>query len=224
MPDRPTPHTSTPATDTPIPRTSTPSANTPTPRTTTPAAPTHTHPPCAPTATDAPIPHTSATAADTPIPHTSPTATDTPPPRRTPATLWDPSTAIDPKIWRQIGLDPTTTTNTFGGAEPPYGFRLYSGHDTTRMYSVTVWSQIYTVEEFRRKESGAIFIPITIGTRTGFRYAPAADTTGDHCTLIFPAPHGSCSIQLIRQSTRAPMSPADKAIRIARLIVPFFPL
>lgn len=188
-----------------------------------PATPRHTTPDTSSHATD-PNP-TAPGYASAPNPGTLPHNSATPPPAaRIPTDLWDPATQIDPAIWQRIGLDPTTTTDTLGSIAPPYGFRLYTGHDTTRMYSITIWSQIYTVEEFRRKESGAAFIPVTIGTRTGFRYAPAADTTGDHCTIIFPVPHGSCSIQIIRQSTRAPISPSDKAIRIARVIVPFFPV
>ncbi len=91
------------------------------------------------------------------------------------------------------------------------------------MYSITVWSQIYTVEDFRRRESGAVFHPVTIAARLGFRYTPSADTTGDHCTLIFPTLQDSCSIQVIRQSTHAPIPPCNKAIQIAALLVPLFP-
>jgi hypothetical protein len=137
--------------------------------------------------------------------------------------LWDPSTRIDDAVCRAIGLDPTTASRTIGGVAPPAGFALWSAHDVTGMYSVTVWSQIYTLDDFLRKEASAEFVPVTIADRAGYRYSPAGDTTGDHCTLIFPAAQGSCSIQLIRQSARAPSRPCDKAIEIATVLVPLFP-
>ena len=139
-----------------------------------------------------------------------------------PVALWDPGTQISPDIWRKIGLDPATASSTLGGIAPPRGFALYGGHCTTRMYSITVWSQIYTVEDFRRKE-GIPFSPITIAGRPAYHYAPAGDTTGDHHTIIFPTPRGSCSIQIIRQSPRAPATPYTKALNIATVLGPLFP-
>lgn len=138
------------------------------------------------------------------------------------AALWDPGTQIDPGVWRAIGLDPATASRTIGGIAPPRAFALYGGHCTTRMYSVTVWSQIYTVGDFRRKERTP-FHPITIAGRPAYHYTPAGDTTGDHCTVIFHTPHGSCSIQVIRQSPRAPNTPYLEVLHIAAVLAPLFP-
>lgn len=136
--------------------------------------------------------------------------------------LWDPGAQIALAVWEDIGIDPRTRSSTIGGVTPPRGFALCGGHCTTRLYSVTVWSQIYTVDDFRRKE-GIPFSPITIAGRTAYHYTPAGDTTGDHCTIIFPTSQGSCSVQIIRQSRRARVTPYIKALHIATILAPLFP-
>ncbi|MQY21986.1 hypothetical protein [Nocardia macrotermitis] len=139
-----------------------------------------------------------------------------------PVACWDPATQAPREVWQEIGLDLDTATTTIGGIAPPREFALYGGQLTTWMYSVTVWSQLYTVEDFRRKERTP-FTMVPIAGPPAYHYTPAGDTTGDHRTIIFPTSYGSCSIQVIRQSTRAPATPAREAIRIATILVPVLP-
>jgi hypothetical protein len=138
------------------------------------------------------------------------------------APLWDPR-QIDPERWEEVGVDPSTLTTDIAGRPEVSGFKRCGGTDRLRVYAISVWSQRYTVEDFQRKEAGIKFAPITIAGRTGFRYRPRADHNGDQCCLIFPAAHGSCSIEVLRLDPNSPLPPADRAIAVAQVMVPLLP-
>ena len=103
------------------------------------------------------------------------------------------------------------------------GFKRCGGVDRSRTYAITVWAQRYTVNDFRRKESGIEFSPITIAGRAGFQYRPGSDHRGDQCCLIFPAVHGSCSVEVLRLDPKSARPPIDRAIEVAQVMVPVLP-
>ncbi|MFQ6397093.1 hypothetical protein ACLMAJ_26985 [Nocardia sp. KC 131] len=136
--------------------------------------------------------------------------------------LWDP-TLIGDDVWRQIGVDPSTLSSDIGGIGRIDGFRRRGGHGHPRIYSVDVWSQVYTVDDFTHKESGAEFVPITIAGRPGLRYRRASDRAGDRCNLIFASILGSFSIEVLRLEPRSRVAPHDRAIEVANVVVPLLP-
>ncbi|MFQ6329633.1 hypothetical protein ACLMAL_26340 [Nocardia sp. CWNU-33] len=138
------------------------------------------------------------------------------------AALWDPS-LIAEAVWRQIGVDPSTLSSDIGGIDRIDGFKRCGGHDHPRIYSVDVWSQVYTVEDFIHKEAGAEFVPVTIAGRHGLWYRPASDRIGDHCNLIFASTLGSFSIEVLRLEPRISVTPGDRAIEVASVVVPLLP-
>ncbi|WP_433661371.1 DUF3558 family protein [Nocardia sp. CA-128927] len=133
--------------------------------------------------------------------------------------LWDPC-LIGEEVWRQIGVDPGTLSSDIGGIDRIEGFRRCGGHDQPRTYSVDVWSQVYTVDDFTRKEAGTEFLPVTIADRNGLRYRPGSDRTGDQCNLTFPSILGSFSIVVLRLDPRSRVAPHDRAIEVANVVVP----
>jgi hypothetical protein len=136
--------------------------------------------------------------------------------------LWDPA-LIGDDVWRQIGVDPTTLSSDIGGIDRIGGFRRRGGHDNPRTYSVDVWSQVFTVDDFTHKEAGAEFVPVMIAGHHGLRYRPASDRAGDHCNLIFASMLGSFSIEVLRLEPRSRVSPLDRAIEVANVVVPLLP-
>ncbi|WP_433600374.1 hypothetical protein ACQPXH_00430 [Nocardia sp. CA-135953] len=136
--------------------------------------------------------------------------------------LWDPS-LIGDDVWRQIGVDPATLSSDIGGIDRIDGFKRCGGHDHLRLYSIDVWSQIYTVDDFRRKEAGAAFVPVTIARRHGLRYRPVFDRAGDHCNLIFASTLGSFSIEVLRLEPGSAIAPLNRAIEVANIMVPLLP-
>lgn len=136
--------------------------------------------------------------------------------------LWNPA-LIGDDVWRQIGVDLSTLSSDIGGIDRIDGFRRCGGHDNPRTYSVDVWSQVYTVDDFTRKESGAEFVPVTIASRHGLRYRPASDRAGNHCNLIFASILGSFSIEVLRLEPRSRVAPYERAIEVANAVVPLLP-
>ncbi|NQE90875.1 DUF3558 family protein [Nocardia terpenica] len=148
----------------------------------------------------------------------------TPASDRTTATdaLWDPCT-LGPDVWRRIGVDPSTLSPRIAGFDRVDGFKRCGGVDALRTYAIDVWSQLHTIDDFRRKETGTEFIPITIADRDGFRYRPRSDHSGDQCNLIFPAVRGSYSVDVLRLDPRARTSPAERVVEVAEIVVPMLP-
>jgi hypothetical protein len=136
--------------------------------------------------------------------------------------LWDPK-EIGHDVWRRVGIDPATLTSDIAGSRRVYGFKRCGGIEDGRAYAVSVWSQLYTVDDVRRKETGVEFVPVIIGDRTGFRYSPSSDRHGDRCELIFLAADASYSIEVLRLDPRTRIVPADRALEVARVIVPLLP-
>ncbi|WP_062980639.1 hypothetical protein [Nocardia anaemiae] len=136
--------------------------------------------------------------------------------------LWNPS-LIGDDVWRQIGVDPSTLSSDIGGIDRIDGFRRCGGHDNPRTYSIDVWSQVYTVDDFTRKEAGVEFVPVRIADRRGLRYRPASDRAGDHCNLIFASILGSFSIEVLRLEPRSRVASDDRAIEVANAVVPLLP-
>ena len=138
------------------------------------------------------------------------------------AALWDPR-EIDPDVWQQVDVDPSMLSTDIAGRPDAAGFKRCGGIDRPRAYAIDVWSQRYTLDDFRRKESAAEFVPVTIADRAGFRFRPRSDHSGDQCSLIFPAVHGSYSISVLRLDPHSPVAPADRAIEVAQVMVPLLP-
>ncbi|NQE86002.1 hypothetical protein [Nocardia terpenica] len=136
--------------------------------------------------------------------------------------LWDPC-ALGHDVWQQIGIDPSTLSSSIAGFDRVDGFKRCGGHDIPRTYAVAVWSQIYTVDDFRRKEAGAEFVPVTVAGRDGLLYRPVRDRTGGQLHLIFPSPQGSYSIEVLRLDPRSPVEPRDRVLEVANIVVPLLP-
>ncbi|MBF6329098.1 DUF3558 family protein [Nocardia transvalensis] len=137
--------------------------------------------------------------------------------------LWDPC-GLGDEVWRQVGVDPATLRSDIGGIARIEGFKRCGGIDVERTCAVDIWAQIYTVEDFRRKEVGTEFIPISIAGREGLRYRPICDRTGQQCSLLFPAAVGSFSIEVLKLDPRGPVDPCARAIEVATVVVPLLPL
>jgi hypothetical protein len=135
---------------------------------------------------------------------------------------WDPRTISD-DAWRRIGIEPATLGTAIAGAERADGFKRCGGHDNRVTFAVDVWSQVYPVDDFERKEAGAEFLPITITGRRGFHYHRVAETRSDRCHLIFPSIHGSYSIDVLKLDPRSPDDPCDRAVEVAMVMVRFLP-
>jgi hypothetical protein len=136
--------------------------------------------------------------------------------------LWDPR-SIGDDVWRYIGVDPATLGSDIAGRDWMDGFHRRGGVDISRAYSVDVWSQVYTVDDFQRKEIGAEFAPVTIADRVGFHYHRAADRSRNHCHLLFPAAAGSYSIEVLRLYARSRTTSCARAIDVAHAVVPLLP-
>ncbi|MEV5838990.1 DUF3558 domain-containing protein [Nocardia sp. NPDC052112] len=155
----------------------------------------------------------------------TPTASTTPTTDITAATaaLWDPC-QIPQDVWRRMGVDPSTLSSDIGGTQEP-GFKLCGGHDTKpeRTFDVDVWSTIHTVEDYKRKEANAEFVPVNVGGRAGVSYRPAADKRGDQCNLLFPAKQGAFLVTVLKQEASSPVAPCDRATAVAEIVVPLLP-
>ena len=155
----------------------------------------------------------------------TPTAPSTTDKHAATAALWDPCT-IPHEVWRQIGVDPSTLSNDMGGGAGvalPDGFKRCGGHNNPWTVSVDVWSQIYGVDDFKRKEAGAQFTDVTVAGRSGVRYQPAGDKTGDHCNIVFPSSAGSFSIEVMRADPSSTVNPCDHAMHVPGTVVPLIP-
>lgn len=86
-----------------------------------------------------------------------------------------------------------------------------------------MWSQIRSVAEYRRKESGTEFASVTIGGRAGFAFSPKSDHSGDQRSLIVPATNGSYSIEVLRLDPRSRTLPAGWLLEVAQIMVPLLP-
>ncbi|MFI6997184.1 hypothetical protein [Nocardia sp. NPDC050175] len=136
--------------------------------------------------------------------------------------LWDPC-LIGEDAWRQIGVEPPTLSSDIGGIDRIDGFRRCGGRDQPRTYSIDVWSQVYTVDDFIRKEAGAEFVSVTVTGRLGLRYSPVSDRSGDRCNLVFDSILGSFSIAVLRLDPRSHVAPHLRAIEVANVVVPLLP-
>ncbi|MQY24395.1 DUF3558 family protein [Nocardia macrotermitis] len=139
------------------------------------------------------------------------------------SSLWDPRTLPD-EVWQQVGVDPTTLATTIGGLEGVFkGFKRCGGRSNPGNFALDVWSQMYTLEDFRRKHAGVEFVPISIAGREGMRFRPITDRQGDQCDLLFPAEQGSLSVTVLRLDHHSSSSPFERAAEAAAVIVPLLP-
>jgi hypothetical protein len=137
--------------------------------------------------------------------------------------LWDP-TGIDHEVWHEIGVDPTSLTSDVAGSHRVGGFKRCGGKEFSHGYAISVWSQLHSVEDFRRTQPGTAFAPVAVAGRVGFRYRPTFDHRGDQCDLVFPAVDGSCSIEVLRLDHRSRTTPVDRILAAAQILVPNLPL
>ncbi|MQY24344.1 hypothetical protein [Nocardia macrotermitis] len=137
--------------------------------------------------------------------------------------LWDP-TRIDHEAWGEAGVDPSSLTSDIAGRTRVAGFKRCGGKEFSRGYAINVWSQLYTVDDFRKVRSGTDFDAVTIADRVGYRYRPRFDHGGDQWDLLFAAEDGSCSIEVIRLSRRVRTAPVDRLLQVAQVLVPHLPI
>ncbi|MBV7706466.1 DUF3558 domain-containing protein [Nocardia nova] len=148
----------------------------------------------------------------------TPTAPATQDTQAATAALWDPCT-IPHETWQQVGVAPSTLSPTIAGSDHVDGFKHCGGHDVPWTFGVDVWSQIYSVDDYRHKESGTTFQPVTIAGRDGFEY----HKTADECNLIFASKQGSYSVEVLKQDPESAVVPCDQATTVANAIIPLFP-
>lgn len=143
-------------------------------------------------------------------------------PKAATAALWDPCT-LDSAAVAQMKVDPSTRKSDIAGQSSVEGFKKCTWHDNPWTYSVNVWSTVYTVDDYRKKEAGADFQPVTIGGRSGVKYEPMDDSSGDQCFVQFPGDHGSFIVSVLRQDPSTPEAPCDRATAAATAVVGALP-
>ncbi|WP_181063701.1 DUF3558 domain-containing protein [Nocardia nova] len=138
------------------------------------------------------------------------------------AALWDPCT-LDASTVGQMKVDPSTRKSDIAGQSSVEGFKKCTWHDLPWTYSVNVWSTVYTVDDYRKKEAGADFQPVTVGGRSGVKYDPADDSSGDQCFVQFPGENGSYILSVLRQDPTTAEAPCDRATAAASAVVGTLP-
>lgn len=149
-------------------------------------------------------------------------APETSDPKAATEALWDPCT-LDAATVDQMQVDPSTRKSDIAGQASVEGFKKCTWHDTPWTYSVNVWSTVHSVDDYRQKEAGADFQTVTIGGRSGVKYVPAEDSSGDQCFVQFPAGHGSYIVSVLRQDPNSAEAPCDRATAAASAVVGALP-
>lgn len=138
------------------------------------------------------------------------------------AALWDPC-SIGSEVWTRTGVDPSTVSSTIAGTDRVDGWKHCGGHDKPWTYSVDVWSTTHTIDDYRKRQDYTDFVPITVAGRDGFRYRQTSDSSGDKCDIVFPTSGGAAEVSVLRQDSKATVTPCDRAIAVATVVVPLMP-
>ncbi len=158
---------------------------------------------------------TSGTAA--------PTTTDT---AAATAALWDPCTNIGSDILQKLGVDQSSKDTGIGGVQQPGWKDCTWAYPPGHERSVTVWSTIHTIDEFKKKADDVDFVSISIAGRDGWRYHRVSDPNSEKCDLVFPAAQsssGAYEISFYNLDPSVMTPPCDEAVSVAHLVVPLFP-
>ncbi|MEU4342686.1 DUF3558 domain-containing protein [Nocardia sp. NPDC023852] len=137
--------------------------------------------------------------------------------------LWDPCTQIGDEVLRRLDVDPASRDSGVGGVQLD-GWKICSwyhppGHD----YSLTIYSTIFTVDDFKKKKENVDFVGVSVTGRSGWKFRRDSDKRNETCDLLFSAGGGSLQISFNRLSPSASVSPCDRATAAADVLVPLFP-
>ncbi|ATL66161.1 DUF3558 domain-containing protein [Nocardia terpenica] len=138
------------------------------------------------------------------------------------AALWDPCTRIGSDTLEKLGLDQSSKESGAGGVPQP-GWKICTWFTPEHNQSTTVFSTIYTIDDFKKKEDNTDFVGISIAGRDGFRYHRASDKNNESCALVFPGSSGSYQVSFENLDPGMTSSPCDGAVQVANNVVPLFP-
>ncbi|WP_433603348.1 DUF3558 domain-containing protein [Nocardia sp. CA-135953] len=142
------------------------------------------------------------------------------------AALWDPCTQISDEVLRQVGVDPSTRSNTIAGVPNVEGWKLCSWHDKPSRwdYTLGVWSTSHTIDESKKDGNNIDFADIVIAGRQGIQFRRAEDRNDEICYLSFPSGGQSIDISIYKTVlTKDNRGPCVIAAAAADVLVPILP-
>ncbi|MBF6063723.1 DUF3558 domain-containing protein [Nocardia terpenica] len=141
------------------------------------------------------------------------------------AALWDPCTQIGSDTLQQLGVDQSSKDSGIGGVPQPGWKDCSWSYPPEHDQSVTIWSSIYTIDDYKQKADNTDFMPITAAGRSGWKYHRVSDKNNEKCDLVFPAQSsvGAYEISFYNLEPGLTASPCDRAMSVANIVVPLFP-
>ncbi|MEV6134717.1 DUF3558 domain-containing protein [Nocardia sp. NPDC051990] len=145
------------------------------------------------------------------------------------AALWDPCTQITNETLRQVGVDPSTRSDTIAGVEKVEGWKLCSWKDkpTRSNYSLGVWSTTHTIDESKKDANNIDFTDVSIAGRDGVQFRRADDRNDEVCYLSFPSNRQTIEISIYKSFSTKKLEddrgPCVIAAVAAEILVPTFP-
>ncbi|WP_433621463.1 DUF3558 domain-containing protein [Nocardia sp. CA-120079] len=140
------------------------------------------------------------------------------------AALWDPCTQVSDQVLQKVGVVPSTKKSGVAGVEEP-GWKVCAWNSAPSLwdYTVTVYSTIHNVDEYKKKKENVDFVGIKVQGRDGFRFHTTNDKDNEDCDLVFPAAQGALQISVFKASPNKPVVACDQAMVAADTLVPLFP-
>jgi hypothetical protein len=141
------------------------------------------------------------------------------------ATLWDPCTQIDSDILHELGVDQSSRQTGIGGVQQPGWKDCSWGYPPEHDQSLTIWSTIYTVADFKKKTDNTEFTQISAAGRDGWKFHRVTDKDNEDCDLLFPGSSGTVTYQISFSNVEPGLStsPCDAAMKVASIVAPLFP-
>ena len=141
------------------------------------------------------------------------------------AALWDPCTQISSDVLQKLGVDQSSKESGIGGVQQS-GWKICSwSYPPEHNQSVTIYSTIHTIDEFKKKSENTDFVSVSVDGRAGWKFHRATDKDNEICDLVFPFTLGVGSYQISFGNLDPGMtsSPCEGATNAAKVLVAAFP-